>query len=142
VACKNAVGSCRVAWCIFIGVEQKAETKGNEANAKFAMQYRATAKAKLDKICNTGDSDIGKTESIVIINFGTIAKSGTKAFMEAMAADGDISIISQFGTYIYSTYPVSEKERVVSKHNDDDEQYVWESAAGGFFTVHKDRTCA
>jgi molecular chaperone HtpG len=94
-----------------------------------------------DKDANTltiADNGIGMLHDEVIENIGTIARSGTKKFMEAMKADknkSDANLIGQFGVGFYSAFMVADKVSLVTLKAGTDKAVSWESDGKGEFTI-------
>ena len=90
-----------------------------------------------DKSLTIVDNGIGMNEEDMINSIGTIAKSGTKSFVEALTGDAkkDSNLIGQFGVGFYSVFMVAEKVDVISKKAGEDTAYKWSSTGTGEFDL-------
>jgi len=119
----------------FLSVTDKAQLgQGDQADLDIRIKFDKDART-----ITITDKGIGMTKDHLIKHLGVVAKSGTTEFLEKMANAGDnLSLIGQFGVGFYSVYLVADKVTVISKHNDDPVQHVWESSADSSFTVAPD----
>ena len=119
----------------FMSLTDKGQL-GEGDNANLDIRIKAD---KEKKVLTIRDRGIGMTKDDLMNNLGTIAKSGTSAFLDQMAQGGDMSLIGQFGVGFYSVYLVADFVEVRSKRNDDDKQWVWQSGANGNFAISEDQ---
>jgi heat shock protein beta len=104
--------------------------------AKPELEIRVSTNKALNTL-TIRDSGVGMNKQDLISNLGTVARSGTAAFMEQLSSGGDLNLIGQFGVGFYSIYLVADRVRVVSK-KEGEKQFVWESSADGVYTVAED----
>eukprot|EP01080_Neovahlkampfia_damariscottae_P007527 gene7527-11851_t len=111
------------------------DSKALSTNEKLEIRISADEEAGTISI---RDSGVGMTAKDLATNLGTIAKSGTKSFIEKLKQTSDYSLIGQFGVGFYSGFMVSDRITVISKNNDDPDQHIWTSEADNSFTIVKD----
>jgi molecular chaperone HtpG len=92
---------------------------------------------KLNRTLTIADNGIGMNHEELVDNLGTIARSGTAAFMQQLSGDArkDIALIGQFGVGFYSAFMVADKVEVLSQKAGEDQAWLWVSDGKGEFTV-------
>ena len=131
------------------------ELISNSADACEKLRYQSLSKknilgddkelrinirvSKKKKYIEIQDNGIGMSNQELIDNLGTIARSGTSKFMEAMKdkKDSNISAIGQFGVGFYSSYMVSDTVEVTSKSAEDEKSYLWQSNGKENYTIEE-----
>lgn len=91
------------------------------------------------KLFTIADNGVGMDKQDLIDNLGTIASSGTQAFLENMTGENnkDMQLIGQFGVGFYSSFMVADKVDVISRKAGSDEAWHWSSEGNGEFTIEK-----
>ncbi|RNF22036.1 putative glucose regulated protein 94 [Trypanosoma conorhini] len=102
-----------------------------------ALEMRVTVDAER-KTLTLRDGGIGMTREELEEHLGSLGTSGTKRFLERLKETKDASLIGQFGVGFYSAFLVAERVRVASKSDDNDTQWVWESAGDGQYFLYED----
>lgn len=116
----------------FLSVQDESYL-GETKDLEIKIEYDVEAKT-----LSLTDTGVGMGKADLINNLGTVAKSGTTNFLEAMAEGGDANLIGQFGVGFYSAFLVADKVSVTSKSNEDDTQHVWTSTADASFDISED----
>lgn len=110
-------------------------TVSDDAYKKIKFEPRIEIKfdAK-NKILSISDNGIGMNEDDLNNNLGTIAKSGTKSFLQSLSGDmkKDSQLIGQFGVGFYSAFMVADKVEVLSKKALDEKAFLWSSDASSY----------
>ena len=112
----------------------KKNILGDDVDLKINVRV-----SKKKKYIEIQDNGIGMTEQELIDNLGTIARSGTSKFMEAMKnkKETDVSAIGQFGVGFYSSYMVSDNVEVISKGAEAEDSYLWKSNGKENYSIEK-----
>ncbi len=100
---------------------------------KLAIRIKPDAAAKTLTIADNG---IGMDRQELLDNLGTVARSGTKAFLKGLKdAKEGLGLIGQFGVGFYSAFMVADRIEVVSRRAGTDETWVWTSSGGAGFEL-------